>query len=506
MRTVAPQYFLSTRSANCQGHQDYPVYPMAIGVMIFLLEGSLSNEFHSTTSLARAIEERWQAGFGRQISRTEAMDVVNQLLFTVIQNDGIPYVYSEANPATGTKIEVPVKLVEPTDFDLSNNETTFRLTSQGLELLYSTKEIPNELQITVEQLYLRQQYEDGHFEQAMKHIRNIQTIIETLSLEIDFTLRSLQSDALSVSIDEIKSKLERKRIINQREKKEFELLQTSVRDDLKRTESEEVKSERDDQALGMLRRIQTQLRQTAQSHVTLFNQTMKLMDTFMQSRSQRIAVGRRRKVHYRNHVLQPCMDINAKLELARCGVHFLFRQSPQFFNPLWCFDPQRLRSDAPDESEQPDDYSSEDHSREMALRRLREKEFTLRVLGELMSAMPKEGPLTLKEFINGLDRDFRSEIEDEFRFYFIFLQLYRMGVIDLVELAHEELFLSDSDLYDVTQLIALHRDENPDLYRERFLTVTAGADDHDTPGGVTITNFRIWITSNVEEVLPYVCP
>ncbi len=503
---VAPQYFLSTRSANCQGHHDYPVYPMAIGVMVFLLEGSLSNEFHSTISLARAIEDRWQAGFGRQISRSEALDVVNNLLFTVLQHDGIPYVYSEVNPATGAKIEVPVKLVEPTDFDFSSSETTFRLTSQGLELLYSTKEIPSELQLTVEQLYLRQQYEGGHFEQAMKHIRNIQTIIETLSLEIDFTLRSLQSDALSVSIDDFESKLERKKIINQREKKEFELLQTTVRDDLKRVESNEVKTDRDDQALGMLRKIQTLLRQTAQSHVALFNKTLKLKDTFMQSRSQRIAVGRRRKVHYRKQVLQPCVDVNANLELAHCGVHFLFHQSPRFFNPLWCFDPQRLRADVTDESEQPDDYSSEDNSREMALRRQREKEFTLRVLGELMSAMPEEGPLTLKEFINGLDKDFRNEVEDEFRFYFIFLQLYRMGAIDLVELASEELFLSDSDLYDVTQLIALHRDENPNLYQERFLTVTAGADDHVTPGGVSITNFRIWVTSNVEDVLPYVCP
>lgn len=501
VRNLAPLQYLATRTQDFQpSYAAYPLYSMALGMLILLYEGMLINEYHSAQTLADEMRKRWHGVFGPD-NQGDIDSIVQVLLFSVLQNDGVPYVYKGIVPTTGSVLEVSVKLVETADFDISQFHATFRLTSQGLELLYASKEIPGELQLTIEQLYLRQQYEGGHFNQALQHIQNIYQIIRLLSQEMDQTNRALMADAFSVQFEDFEQVIRRKTEINQREKKEFMLLHTKVRQDRKGVEDQEIRSLKDDEALLMLRRIEEQLRGLMKEHVQLLNKTQDLNARFLESRRQRIALALRRQIHYRNDIFTPCIEENPPIEMAYHGIYFLFRQRPQHFSPLWCFQNQQPKVERSEETEMADDYSPDEAAAELlAEQRRREAFFYRRALDRFIRSMTPGKPLAISEFLVGLDDGARQEYENSFHFFFIFMQLYRIGALDLSKLTREDLIYSENEPVDIIQIIARHRADHPELYPGRYIVAGGSGSEHVTSTGAVITDFALHIVDSIEEV------
>lgn len=499
IRNLAPLQYLATRTQDFQRSYTYPLYPMALGMLILIYEGMLINEHHSAQSLANEMRKRW-TGILVTSKQSDIDTVVQVLLFSILQNDGIPYVYSDIIPTTGATVEVPVKLIETADFDISQSYATFRLTSQGLELLYASKEIPGELQLTIEQLYLRQQYEGGHFNQALQHIQNIYQIIRLLSQDIDQTSRALMADAFSVQFEDFEQVIRRKTEINQREKKEFMLLHTKVRQDRKSVEDQEIRSQKDDDALLMLRRIESNLQGLVKEHVRLLNKTQDLNSRFLESRRQRIALALRRQIHYRNDILTPCIEENPPIEMAYHGIYFLFRQRPSHFSPLWCFHNQLPKIVRSDEIETADDYSPDEEAAErLAEQRRYEASFYRRALSRFIRRMTPGEPLSISQFFTLSDSD-RRKYENSFHFFFIFIQLYRIGVLDLSKLTKEDLIYSENEPIDITQIIARHRVDHPEFYPGRYIVVSSNGKTYVTSGGASITDFALHIVDSIEEV------
>ena len=500
IRNLAPHQYLATRTQDFQRSYTYPLYPMALGMLILVYEGMLVNEHHSAQTLAAEMHRRWRGIFDAN-NQGDIDTVVHLLLFSILQNDGVPYVYSDIVPTTGANVEIPVKLVETADFDISQSYATFRLTSQGLELLYASKEIPGELQLTIEQLYLRQQYEGGHFNQALQHIQNIYQIIRLLSQDIDQTSRALMADAFSVQFEDFEQVIRRKTEINQRERKEFMLLHAKVRQDRQSVEDQEIRSKKDDDALLMLRRIETNLQGLVKEHVRLLNKTQDLNARFLESRRQRIALVLRRQIHYRNDILTPCIEENPPIEMGYHGIYFLFRQRPQHFSPLWCFHNQLPKTVLNEQTETADDYSPDEEAAErLAEQRRLEALFYRRALSRFIRSMTPGEPLSVSEFFARLSEETRREYENSFHFYFIFIQLYRIGAFDLSKLTKEDLIYSENEAIDITQIIARHRADHPDLYPGRYIVVSGNGKEYETSSGAVITDFTLHIVDAIEEV------
>ncbi|MCL0063140.1 Atg14 domain-containing protein [Peptococcaceae bacterium] len=93
------------------------------------------------------------------------------------------------------------------------------MSEHGLDLLFKTKEIYNELQISIAQLYLRQQIQKGVFDGALRSIDELDLAVRKRKQRIQQLERKIIKDVLYVAredelkkqIDSINEQLEREK-------------------------------------------------------------------------------------------------------------------------------------------------------------------------------------------------------------------------------------------------------------------------------------------------------
>ncbi|HBS59203.1 MAG TPA: hypothetical protein DEA44_08050, partial [Firmicutes bacterium] len=107
--------------------------------------------------------------------------------------------------------------------------------------------------------------------------------------------------------------------------------------------------------------------------------------------------------------------------------------------------------------------------------------------------------LSISQFFTLSDSE-RRKYENSFHFFFIFIQLYRIGGLDLSKLTKEDLIYSENEPIDITQIIARHRVDHPESYTGRYIVVSGNGKTYVTSGGASITDFALHIVDSIEEV------
>ena len=123
---------------------------------------------------------------------------------------GRPHAFTYPDFETGTEKVHKFHLVELEDYDIKDRSVRLRLSTAGVEMLFKTKEMYNELQVSITQLYLRQQIQKGVFDGALRSVEELALAVKNEKQKIFLLQENIIRDVLQVAREkELEKQMER---------------------------------------------------------------------------------------------------------------------------------------------------------------------------------------------------------------------------------------------------------------------------------------------------------
>lgn len=495
---IAPQHCLITKTANLQPNYKYDLFSLAMWTMLHIYEGMFTDEFKTIKALAADLQERIKVAYKEDVDEDSAIKLATNIVYSVLQNDGIPFEYSAPDPLTGENIALTVKLVEAKEINIVERTASFALTSQGLWLLYSTKEVPSELRISVEQLFLRQQYESGRYEQSLNHIRNIILLIKGFRGELEAFTRALYTDVYSVSFASYKNFENKLTRYSEHEKQQFKAFARQVREDIKQYDDADTNlmSKKDRETQLMLKQIKKSLSRASKEHFALISDITAFPNNFQKAYQERVIIEINKSLHYQRDILTPLLANNGSIDAAHIAVHYLFMTTPNLFNPMWWLQPQSLRKydlDFEEASNQDEiDLAAEQKEQEKELKRFQKYKTYLTSL--LVETRAQER-ISLAECFSKYE-----SYQNDYDFYVLITWIYSVGVINLVKIAEESEHESVSFALDLDNLLSVIIADNPQIIAARYFFCVASQGTFAAQCGTVYQNLDFYMIDHPEEV------
>ena len=149
------------------------------------------------------------------MSNKKSKELARYLVREKLMNNGKPHeylyidIYIDIKTGEQKRYKFHLIEIEPEGYDIKSKTVTLRLSEHGLDLLFKTKEIYNELQISIAQLYLRQQIQKGVFDGALRSIDELDLAVRKRKQRIQQLERKIIKDVLYVAReDELKKQID----------------------------------------------------------------------------------------------------------------------------------------------------------------------------------------------------------------------------------------------------------------------------------------------------------
>lgn len=256
---------------NKHSLRDYHGLELGICLLLFVLEKMLHYEPCTYEDAQGFVRFLFPALTKQQLTYTEAASLTQKLL-DELSNQGRPFVYPYRSPVDGMDHEVKFRLLE--QHPLPEQDTIgLRLTAQGLDLLFKSREIYRDLQFSVMQLYLDQQIRRGTFEEAIQTVNELGLAVTSMEQQVDAlreeirrnVVEALQGSDYHRLLRHMSEQLER-------EGETFNNLIALVRETRANLAAKQGALER----LQAVDRLDRRLQEVAQQHLRLFTRQLTL--------------------------------------------------------------------------------------------------------------------------------------------------------------------------------------------------------------------------------------
>ena len=161
-----------------------------------MLRNTKQSTYENIASFLREIILRH---YHEDLTREEALELTYFLVKEGLMNQGQPHQYTYPDFERGENHTHKFHLVELAEYDVGERKVLLKLSTTGLDLLFKTKEIYNELQISIAQLYLRQQIQKGVFDGALRTVEELALAVRAEKERIQRLEQRIIQDVLQVA-------------------------------------------------------------------------------------------------------------------------------------------------------------------------------------------------------------------------------------------------------------------------------------------------------------------
>jgi hypothetical protein len=463
---VFPLYDLMSKNTL----RGYCGFEMGVCLLLYIMEKMLHYE-PCTYEDAKDFISGILPLFTGTSSSPEESDQITEKLLNELSNYGRPFEYEYHNPLEGKVCKVKFRLLVQEPFSLPDSDTIkLRLSREGLDIIFKSREIYQDLRFSVMQFYLDQQIRRGTFEGALETVKELGVAVTTMEQE----LVSLRQEIRRNVVDAL-DKPDYRRMINRmtqqlyRERETFDNLIKLVRET--RQNLDQTSHSQNDTRLENIGHLEQQLYLVAQSHLRLFNHQLELNtlteDALMSSLRSTLMV----RFHLEKELMAEVLRCSPPGEtIIRTGVLPLLQPRPPRILDLSTFlGPQTLLSR---ERERPpeDVFDEVDLSEELRLQKIEKErhqrtiELLQRIFRLLLTPLVKNNRTSLSEIADLLNQNEWSREEMAIFVYTALLlhqakkieaQLpweYIPGDTDLLEFALYCLLQDDEELASLGQV------------------------------------------------------
>lgn len=124
------------------------------------------------------------------------------------------------NLETNKDESISIKLIDTSYYEIKKS-ARYKLTDQGMELLFKTREIYTEFRINITQLYLKQQIEKGIFSGALQTVNELNLQVRQLREKLESLLLNIRQNVLGIDFEDLKQLFSRIKEQFEIERREF---------------------------------------------------------------------------------------------------------------------------------------------------------------------------------------------------------------------------------------------------------------------------------------------
>lgn len=483
--------------AQKTSYQRYSLPSLGLAVMLFILEDMLRNTKQSTyENIASFLREIILRHYHEDLTREEALELTYFLVKEGLMNQGQPHQYTYPDFERGENHTHKFHLVELAEYDVGERKVLLKLSTTGLDLLFKTKEIYNELQISIAQLYLRQQIQKGVFDGALRTVEELALAVRTEKERIQRLEQRIIQDVLQVAREqELEKQLERIDNQLQREQEVFRELTELIDHTLSQYQGGKL-SPTEEAGLQSMMTVRRRLLDVIYEHESLFKDKLRVHQLMLEAIEAMILTSFTTKVNFETEFLQPVVTQNAPITVLKGIIDpVLPVRIRKAFHPARAFLPQVLPKEAEEELSAEElleldaQRQREAESRERALyqERLNRLESYLSLLLEPLLRQREIPVSQILAKLEQKDPEKYRKITSQMDFYACLVQLHQLGVVPIYNEAQVDLLVLD----DLPKVLVKLATTNPAIQGLGAFEVLATEGIITLPAGYVMSDFLL---------------
>jgi len=495
MRNIA--VFFPILELNQKTKYPYPPIPLGIAILLFILEDMLRGEKDCTyEKIAYFLQDLINTNFSEKITYETALELTQYLVREALMNRGRPHTFTYLDLETGVERVHKFHLVELEDYQIKDKMVRLKLSSDGLELLFKTKEMYNELQVSITQLYLRQQIQKGVFDGALRSVEELSLAVRNEKNKIKKLEEKIIRDVLQVAREqELEKQMERINEQLDREKKVFTELEQLIDNTMQQLNTGSL-TEKEEIAINKVMQIKRKLLDVISEHESLFTDKIRIQKLMNKTIESMIISAFNTKVNFDTDFLRPVVQKNVEMDILKKILDPILpvKRRP-FFHPGMVFLEQPLKRGAENTLTEQEIWELEEElirqEEEKELRQQLEREQDIEAyLLLLLKALLQQERVKISDLLanlNNNDRDKYQELINKMNFYSFLIHLHQLGKIPL--LAYWELEAYSLD--DLPRVLVKVVGEHPDIHELKAFEVIATEEVIHLPNGYVMSDFIV---------------
>jgi len=453
IKNLYPYVFLANSFSNASKYKEYDILSLGFSLMLFILDSMLiGKEECSMDDMTEFINKLIRENYDEYLSDEEGKDLTYYLK-DLLNNGGQVYKVKYRNLSNGKEEIVQVKLIEQVSYEIKG-KVKYKLTSQGLDLIFKTREVYTEYKITVEQLYLKQQIKNGIYSQALSTVEQLNASVRKLREQIEELYLKIRRNILGVEVEELKLISKKTEEQLDRETKIFDDITTLLRNQKRNYENieEENLSIKDLEQINNINKIEEQLIIIIEEHSSLLNDKLQIYREYVRVLENSISFGIRESIDFEKEIFDDIFLRNKKeanvISNQVLKPIFFNNSKNKIFNILGIFGQQNLRKEIEEEI-------SINYEKELELQEKKEKElllikedklikFTIAFLQGVL-----DGKSTLGEIIKGFSAELKRKISYDFDIITYLIKIHQQKIVKLDEILRFEDKFINEELKDI---------------------------------------------------------
>lgn len=174
-----------------------------LSVLLFIMEKTLEEnnecEMHHIEAF---LDDLTRMYYSKAFSRSQLRELSDYIIKDILQNNGVRYTYPLVNYSKKVVEEITIRLIADKIVDENNErKIIYMLTNQGYEFLFRMREVDEEIQLTIEQLKLKEYIKRKKFTSAVRQSIELITFVRQKKKDIENFTLSIRQNIHSVDIE-----------------------------------------------------------------------------------------------------------------------------------------------------------------------------------------------------------------------------------------------------------------------------------------------------------------
>lgn len=174
-----------------------------ISTLLFIMEKSLEeNNECDMNQIELFLEELITGYYNLNFDKEKLKDLANYIIKDILQNNGIRQSYNTKNYDKNTVEEIKIRLIADKIVDEGNTrKIIYMLTNQGYDFLFRTREVDEEIKLTIEQLKLKEYIKRKKFNSAVRQSIELINLVRQKKKEIENFIFSIRQNIHNVEVE-----------------------------------------------------------------------------------------------------------------------------------------------------------------------------------------------------------------------------------------------------------------------------------------------------------------
>ncbi|MXQ54970.1 hypothetical protein [Shimazuella alba] len=329
-------------------YKQYPLVSIGVSILLFILENMLRNSDRNTyEDIARFLQVLLRDRWNEELSFEESLEMTKVIVREYLRNNGQPFQISYYDFEQKQQKTKYYHLIDFSDNytlkDIKRN-ASFRLTPDAIESLFKTREIFQEMQISIMQMYFRQQIQRKVFDGALQTTEELIFSINNEKIKMKQLIERIVKDVLQIAKEnEFEAMLVRYEKRMEQEKRQFDEISNLITHTISEYHKE-MFAQKEDRAFELIKKVQRNWWEAKDCHAELFTLKQDVQKFFIDSMESIIFQSFQSNINFETEVIPLVMEKKLQLKDLRTILQPLNPlRSMRLFHPSIFFETHKRR-------------------------------------------------------------------------------------------------------------------------------------------------------------------